>query len=470
MINQDKEFWGIDKESGFSIRVLILSAPAGLIFLILGIFDILSPLLALVSYCCILFFNTVFLMPMSTEILQIKKYLQNLTDGTSEEELCKKMTEKETRDLTEAINSIHKFWVDKAETFENRTLSDAAVLDTLPDPLLMINKSGFIIGANLSARKLFKTDLNNKELSAFIDDTKVITLLNKVLTQEIRQAELSTCLTTIPEKPKFFIHITTIPWFAKGDVVAVASFYDLNKALKFEQMQQDFVANASHELRTPLSIISGFIETLQTSAKDDKKAQDKFLHIMSEQTIYMSALIENLLSLSKIELSLNTPPNEKVNVNTIIKEVKTALELKAKEQKINIKTELTRLPQITADTHQITQILQNLIDNAIKYATPETTITITTSKIDHIPQHQYYNVAEGNAIEIDISNFGVTISPEDIDRLTERFYRLQEHKNKNIRGTGLGLSIATQIIKRHRGNMVITSKDNLTTFKIYLPI
>ena len=107
------------------------------------------------------------------------------------------------------------------------------------------------------------------------------------------------------EKPKFYVRISTIPWFAKGEIVAVISFYDLHKALQLEQMQQDFVANASHELRTPLSIISGFIETLQTTAKDDEKARDKFLHIMQEQTSYMSALIENLLSLSKIELSIS---------------------------------------------------------------------------------------------------------------------------------------------------------------------
>ncbi len=470
MANQNKEFLGIDKNSGFSLRVLILSVPAGLIFLMLGLLDILPPLLASFSYICILFFNTVFLMPMSTEILQIKKYIQDLASGSSESELLKKMTEKETRDLTEAVNSMHKFWVDKTEMLQNRTLSDAAVLDTLPDPLLMVNKSGIVIGANLAARNLFQTDLNNKNFPDFVEEEKLKEALKKVLEQKARHVDLSICLQNLKNKPKFYIRISTLPWFAKGDVVAVLSFYDINKALKLEQMQQDFVANASHELRTPLSIIAGFIETLQTTAKDDEKAREKFLRVMSEQASYMSALVENLLSLSKVEMSVNTLPAGKVNINALIREIKNALELKIKENRLTFETHFARLPQFTADEAQVTQVLQNLLDNAVKYALPETTVSVTTVKAPSIPPHRYYDVAEGEAVAISIVNQGVTIAPEDLERLTERFYRLQEHKNKNIKGTGLGLSIAAQIVKRHKGNLLITSEHGTTTFTVYLPL
>ncbi len=470
MINQDTEFLGIDKDSGFSLRVLILSVPAGLIFLILALFDILSPFLAAFSYICILFFNTVFLMPISVEIQQVKKYIQSLSSGATEENLLKNMTEKETRDLTEAINSMHKFWIDKAEMLENRTLSDAAVLDTLPDPLVMINQSGIVIGANLAARRLFSADLNNKAFGPLVGDAKFDAALKQILEQKIRHQDLNVCLPLLKNKPKFYVRLSILPWFAKGEVVAVSAFYDLNKALKFEQMQQDFVANASHELRTPLSIISGFVETLQTSAKDDEKAREKFLKVMGEQAAYMSALVENLLSLSKIELTVNTLPDEKVNLNAVIREIKNALELKIKEQHLVFATHFARLPQIIADSAQITQVLQNLMDNAVKYASPETTVSVSTAKVEAIPPHRYYDVADGGAVEICIANEGVTIAPADLERLTERFYRLQQHKNKNIKGTGLGLSIAAQIIKRHKGNMLITSENGLTTFKVYLPL
>lgn len=365
---------------------------------------------------------------------------------------------------------MHKFWVDKTGMLENRTLSDAAVLDTLPDPLLMINKQGAVIGANLAARTLFETGLNGREIREFIPDANFNATLSKVLAGQSRHEEMNLCLADRRDKPKFYLRISTIPWFAKGEVIAVISFYDLHKALQLEQMQQDFVTNASHELRTPLSIIAGFIETLQTTARDDEKAREKFLRIMQEQTSYMSALIENLLSLSKIELTVNTPPQDKVSVNAVIREIKSALEIKLKGQRLALSSRFARLPRISADEHQITQVLQNLLDNAVKYAAPDSVITVVTAKAPAVPKHKYYEVAEGEAVEISISNTGVTIPAEDLERLTERFYRLQEHKNKNIKGTGLGLSIAAQIIKRHRGNLVITSQNGLTSFAVYLPV
>jgi two-component system phosphate regulon sensor histidine kinase PhoR len=353
---------------------------------------------------------------------------------------------------------------------ENRTLSDAAVLDTLPDPLLMINKTGVIIGSNLAARTLFFSTLNDKPYKDFITDAPFCDNLDKILAQTQRTAEVRLCLTEYKNKPKFFVKMSTLPWFAKGDVVAVCSFYDLDKALKFEQMQQDFVANASHELRTPLSIVSGFIETLQTTAKDDEKAREKFLKVMAEQTGYMASLVENLLSLSKIELTVNTPPTDKIQINPLIREAKEALSLKLKERNLSLKLQTTRLGPIVADAAQIKQVIQNLLDNAVKYALEGTTINVSTTKVAQIPPHHYYDVGKGEAVEIIMSNQGIPIAPEDLERLTERFYRLQEHKNKNIKGTGLGLAIVAQIIRRHKGNMLITSENGLTTFKIYLPV
>ena len=316
MFNDD-ELLGIDKNSGFATRVLILSIPAGSIFFLLAIFNILDVSLALYAYISVIFFNVIFLMPISTEIQQIKKYISQLSTGTTEDTLLENLTEKETQNLITAINSMHKFWSTKTETLENRTLSDAAVLDTLPEPLFMISKDGIVIGANLAARKLLNLDLNGLDFITTINDEKFKNSLSKVLNGQSRKEDLNLNLINLKNKPKMYVQITTLPWFTKGEIVAVVSFYDLSKALQLEKLQQDFVANASHELRTPLSVIAGFIETLQTSAKDDEKAREKFLHIIQEQTSYMTSLIENLLSLSKIELSLNTPPIEKANIKSV---------------------------------------------------------------------------------------------------------------------------------------------------------
>ncbi len=469
MLNED-ELLGIDKNSGFASRVLILSIPSGSIFLLLAIFNVLDFALALYSYISVIFFNVIFLMPISTELQQIKKYISKLSTGITEDELLNNLTEKETQSLITAINSMHKFWADKTETLENRTLSDAAVLDTLPDPLFMISKEGIIIGANLAARKLFKDEINNVDFITLISDEKLKTALDNVLNGISRKEDLNLNLLNIKNKPKVYVQISTLPWFTKGEIVAVVSFYDLTKALQLEQMQQDFVSNASHELRTPLSIISGFVETMLTSAKNDEKAKEKFLHIVQEQTQYMSSLIENLLSLSKIDLTLTTTPTEKISINNIIKELASAHNIKIKNNNLTIATKFARIPQVVGDQSQLTQVFQNLMDNAIKYATPQTEIKITTEKTPYIPPHRYYDVKEGEAIKITFSNHSTPISKEDLERLTERFYRLQSHKNQNIKGTGLGLAIVSQIIKRHLGNMTITSKNNLTEFSIFIPI
>ena len=469
MLNDD-ELLGIDKNSGFATRVLILSIPAGSIFLLLTLLNVLDFSLSIYAYISVLFFNVIFLMPISTELQQIKKYIEDLSKGTTEDELLENLTEKETQNLITAINSMHKFWTDKTETLENRTLSDAAVLDTLPNPLFMISKEGRVIGSNLSARNLFPIDLSSIDFITYINNNKFQTSLSKVLNGLSRKEELSITLNSLQDTPKYFIQITTLPWFAKGDIVAVISFYNLTKVLQLEKQQQDFVANASHELRTPLSVISGFIETLLTSAKDDEKAREKFLNICLEQTSYMTSLIENLLSLSKIELTLDTLPNQKINVNSIIKEIKNAMEIKLHSNNLKLKTTLPSIPHIIGDPHQITQIIQNLMDNSLKYAYPSTTINIKTQKVSTIPPHRYYDTIDGPAIKITITNHSNTIPQEELERITERFYRLQSHKNQKIKGTGLGLAIVSQIIKRHRGNMTIASKDEITEFSIYLPI
>lgn len=259
---------------------------------------------------------------------------------------------------------------------------------------------------------------------------------------------------------------------SKGKAVAVISVYDLTKSMKIEKMQSDFVANASHELRTPLSIISGFIETLQTSAKDDPDARDNFLKIMSEQAEYMSSLIENLLSLSKIEMKQDQKPEEKVDVLDIVEEAGEALSMKAQERDMKIKIESEDgIPEITADRAQVKQIIQNLTDNAVKYGLSGTDVTLKVSNCDKIPLSKSFKTSAGKAVAVAINNKGPKISPENLARLTERFYRMQEHKDLNIKGTGLGLSIAKQIIIRHNGNLTVNSNNyNGTTFTIYLPV
>ena len=461
------DMFEIEKDSSFAARVLVLSAPAAIVFVILAIFGFLAPFSAILSYVFIVLFNMIFLSPMTLELQHLKKYINKLALGENIEDMH--LTEQEAKGIAEAVNSMHRFWVAKTDALEAEAMSDAAVLDTLPDPVLMIDRSGNVLGANLAARKLLGEHLTEKNIENIFSSNNFITATQKVLKKESEAENL--IFYTTPNKQKIYAHIKTLPWFSKGRAVAVISLYDLTKAAKIEKLQSDFVANASHELRTPLSVISGFIETLQTTAKNDETAREQFLSVMAEQASFMSDLIENLLSLSKIELLQDQIPADKTDIGKIALEVIDALQLKAQSRAINLVLEKpSRLKKITADAGQMKQLIQNLVDNAIKYGVSGSSVTILIKEVNQIPSSKTFNVAEGKALAVSVNNKGSKIEPEALSRLTERFYRLQEHKNLGIKGTGLGLAIAKQIIMRHRGNLTVSSSNkNGTTFTFYIP-
>lgn len=465
-----KTLFKIEKNSQFSTRVILLSLPSALLFLLLTLFDILSPLTALLSYIVIIIFNMFSLLPLSYEMQSLRQYIYSLA-GEQNAGGNLQLSESEAKEIAQAINTIHRFWTSKNETLEAQTMSDAAVLDTLPDPILMLDGEGFVTGSNLSARTLLGDDIQNLNIDSIFKTNIFISSVEKVLKGQ-SESESLVFQDTFRLKKRLYAHIIKLPWYSKGRAVAVVSLYDISKAMSLEKMQSDFVANASHELRTPLSVISGFIETLQTTAKDDPDAQEAFLAIMKEQAEYMSSLIENLLSLSRLEMAQNKELKDKVNLSEVIDDVSEALKIKAFHRSVNLKvSELNRIPKIVGDNQEIHQILQNLLDNAIKYAQENSEVTIELKTVPEIPASSGQNVARGKAVSIAINNKGVKIAKEDLARLTEKFYRMQIHKDMKIKGTGLGLSIAKQIILHHRGNLTVTSATHGgTTFTVYLPV
>lgn len=471
MFEKSRKALGFEKNTQFVERILFLSFPTALVFVVLAAFNLVDPTLAIISLAAVVIFNIVLLFPLTFELQQIRKYVTKLAKGEISEQDVLALSEDESKELIEAINNMHHFWAQKADILEAQTISDTAVLDSLPDPIMMIDRSGNIIGANLSARTSFGEKITDKNIDKVFHSNNFINAVSRVLNKETTSENLIFYV----EKPidqKFYAHIKQLPWLSKGKAVAVISIYDLTKSMKIEKMQSDFVANASHELRTPLSVISGFVETLQTSAKDDAEAQQKFLQIIADQVEYMSNLIENLLSLSRIELNQDEHPQDKVDVEQIVDDAAKALEIKAQNNNMTIHiVKDTNVAPIKADAQQIKQIVQNLIDNAIKYGNLGTEVTIRINNVEQIPPSKTIKTAKGKAVAISVNNKGPKIGPEKLARLTERFYRLQEHKDKNIKGTGLGLAIAKHIIIRHLGNITVNSNGyNGTTFTIYLPV
>ncbi|MCO5091431.1 ATP-binding protein [Bosea sp. (in: a-proteobacteria)] len=223
------------------------------------------------------------------------------------------------------------------------------------------------------------------------------------------------------------------------------TFQDLSEQRVIERMRVDFVANASHELRTPLASLIGFVETLQGPARDDERARARFLAIMREQGLRMARLVDDLLSLSRIEQRAHVAPDKPVDLAGIAREIVDSLALMAREREVALTLRAPReAVQVPGDRDELLRLTENLVENAIKYGKRGGEVTIT------VEAHE----AEAS---ICVRDDGPGIAPEHLPRLTERFYRIDTAASREAGGTGLGLAIVKHIVLRHRGRLTIGS-------------
>lgn len=453
----------------FAQRVLIISFPAALVLLSYVTLDEISSISAILGFCMIVSFNVIFTMPFFKNLQSLTRYTNTLaqiqdSDTLELPDLETKDSQDESSQIVQAINKMRSIWITRAEQLEAQTLSDSAVLDSLPDPLLMMDKNGNINGANQAARALFGETVREKSLKELFYTPALITAVDSVLSGNSNKESLELVL----GYRTFNVKIELLPAVANEGAVAVLSLYDITAQKKLEQAQIDFVANASHELKTPLSILSGFIETLQTTARDDPKAQQEFLKIMQTQSSRMAQLIQNLLSLSKIQMNEHDEVSEKIDVCEILKSVRYGLKAKAAQNGITLTLKPCKQESVVlGDSGELTQVFQNLFDNAIKYAKEKSVVTITCRNEDNIDQKR---IPYDRLFVVTVHNTGDPIPPEMQPRLTERFFRVPSLKNK-ANGTGLGLAIVVQILKHHFGALKIqSSPEEGTSFTVYLPM
>ncbi|WP_156255266.1 sensor histidine kinase, partial [Sandarakinorhabdus oryzae] len=238
---------------------------------------------------------------------------------------------------------------------------------------------------------------------------------------------------------------------------------DNTQAKAAERMRVDFVANASHELRTPLATLTGFIETLQGPAAEDEPARQRFLAIMATEADRMRRLIDDLMSLSRIELDKFIRPTQPLDLKGLVAEVggTLAMRLEADHRQLII-DEPADLPRVIADRDQVLQVLHNLVSNALKYGRSGTPIRVALAAVANSP---------GGSVRVTVSDEGEGIAPEHLPRLTERFYRIDSQRSRTMGGTGLGLAIVKHIVERHRGRLEIDSRlGEGTTVAFTLPI
>jgi len=348
----------------------------------------------------------------------------------------------------------------------------ASVINSLINPVLLIAADRTVSFANRAARDLLGRDPTGVDLALSLRHPTILEAIDRTLRDgEIRSEEIS-----MPGiiRQTFQLHVSLLEDQddPDPDLVVMVVLQDMTAAIRADQMRVDFVANASHELRSPLSAILGFIETLQGPARNDDQARMRFLSIMHRETLRMSRLINDLLSLSRVEIDEHVRPQSHVNVKTILKNVLEILSPQAEAKGMHFDfNSVTFNPEdaviVPGDSDQLIQLFRNLLENAIHYGFKDSEIMI---RIEH--------AATGSGIIVRITDQGIGIAKDDIPRLTERFYRVDQArshhsepgKDEPISSTGLGLAIVKHILRRHRGRLTVESEPGVgSTFQVYLP-
>ncbi|MEO1549267.1 MAG: ATP-binding protein [Pseudomonadota bacterium] len=338
------------------------------------------------------------------------------------------------------------------------------LLRQMPAPLLLINGAGRLVYANPAAEDI---------LPGYQPGVPYTTLIRTPAFVEAVSATLATgedrsiAFATLQPRERFLeARVSRLPpGGGFGDfTLVIVQLEDRTQDRLAMQTRSDFIANASHELRTPLASILGFIETLQGHAKDDPDVQEKFLGIMYAQASRMKRLVNDLMSLSKIEMTAHVPPEEQIAINSVAREAASALLPQAKQSDVRLIIDLPPEDQplyLVADRDQIAQVILNLVDNAIKYAGAGKTVRLFLADPD--PSYP-------GQIGLTVSDDGPGIAREHLPRLTERFYRVNSEKSTDKSGTGLGLAIIKHILNRHEGALDIQStQGDGARFTIWLP-
>ncbi len=325
------------------------------------------------------------------------------------------------------------------------------LLDAVPDAAVALDQNFSILHFNARLEELFPKVRIGQQLSQLSRNPELNDAVEKAVTSN--EAVVVDLFERVPVERRISATVSRLGGreVRRGIPLLIVSFRDLTEQDKLAQMRADFIANASHELRTPLASLRGFVETLQGPARDDPEARARFLTIMSSQATRMTRLIDDLLSLSRVEMRVHLPPRGMLDLNEVAAYVAQALDPLAAGNKMKIVVTKSDTPvRIRGDRDEIVQVIQNLVHNAIKYGREGGRVEIAISRVmDGSPPQPRALVA--------VADDGPGIAPEHLPRLTERFYRANAAASREKGGTGLGLAIVKHIVIRHRGDLRISS-------------
>jgi two-component system phosphate regulon sensor histidine kinase PhoR len=330
----------------------------------------------------------------------------------------------------------------------------AAVSD---DALLVVDKACNVLFGNALAEDLLGARIYQHPLNNFIRHPEFF----RSVQQSIENGRTGEMVYARPDNVKRSFRIRCAPLLGASVLI---SMVDLTKARNVEKIQTDFVANVSHELRSPLTSIAGFIETLLSGAAEESETRDRFLRIMDDEAGRMQRLINGLLSLSRIEAEEYLPPRARIDLKAILFRVVDTQSLLAAERDMTIAVDTSDFPdasnaaEIFGDQDSIEQVFHNLVENAVKYGRASTAIELKMSLSEVVD-----TAMGGRFIRVAVCNQGDGIAAEHLPRLTERFYRVDKSRARQLGGTGLGLAIVKHIVNWHQGRLTITSDLGGTT-------
>lgn len=342
------------------------------------------------------------------------------------------------------------------------------IIEAFPEPIALIDGARKIVGLNRAARNLVGMARPGRDLALSLRHPAILSAVDRAFSGVAFVNE--EIVLPVPVPRTFTLHASRLPSTSESTPdparpAVLLMLRDETRAKRAEQSRADFVANASHELRSPLAALLGIIETLRGPAKGDPEAQARFLDIMRVEAQRMARLIEDLLSLSRVEINEHVPPRGRVKICEILDAVEATLAVRAHDHGMRIGIDCPEdLPPVIGDADQLTQVFHNLVDNAVKYGGDNTSIQVSVRAVDTLPS------AAGGGLEIRVEDHGPGIPDVHLPRVTERFYRVDAGRSRKLGGTGLGLAIAKHIVSRHRGHMRIESAEGRgTTVVVLLP-
>jgi two-component system phosphate regulon sensor histidine kinase PhoR len=330
----------------------------------------------------------------------------------------------------------------EVKQFGPSTVLVAALIEAMPEPVLAVTGDGRVMAANRAAKGVLPALRIGGNLALALRDPDILDAVDRVFTSG--QTEQVSWRDRVPVERVFDVTVAALDR-AGEDRALVLTLRDLTEALRVERMRADFVANASHELRTPLASLLGFVETLQGPAREDARARDRFLAIMADQARRMARLIDDLLSLSRIEQNLHLRPDKPVDLSLAVRHVAETLAPLAAESDVVLSVTAPEPVIVAGQRDELLRVAENLVENAIKYGASPGRVEIAVA-------------AQRRIGLLTVRDYGSGIAPEHLPRLTERFYRIDAGQSRAKGGTGLGLAIVKHIVARHRGRLTIESE------------